>query len=238
MPRKKRRPSKRPPAPKPASESPRAGSEGKGSQPRKASGWRRVGVWLVWVLGAACAAGLAALALLYPGSAGPGGGRDVALDVVGDESPEALAARLEAAGLVKRPGLFAFYVRLTGAAGNVARGTHILPDNLTPRELLERLERSPYAGRVRVTFPEGFTRFDIARRLQERHVCWGRDFLTAVASPALLHELHADGDSLEGFLFPATYDFAADSDPTDVARKLKAEFDRRWAALEERHASG
>jgi UPF0755 protein len=50
--------------------------------------------------------------------------------------------------------------------------------------------------------------------------------------------MHVDGDSAEGFLFPATYELAADSDPADVVRRMKAEFDKRYIALDQKHPSG
>ena len=178
------------------------------------------------------------LLVVFPGEHGPGTGRDVELAVPGDESAEALAQRLEAAGLVAHPRMFAFYVRLSGGAGRVVRGTHLLTDDLSPRDLFARLERGTGAGHVKVTIPEGWTRFDIARRLQALHVCALRGFLDATETPALLAELHVPGDTAEGFLFPATYDLTPDSDPLDVVRRMKSEFDKRWATLESRSQAG
>jgi len=89
-----------------------------------------------------------------------------------------------------------------------------------------------------VTIPEGWTIFDTARRLQTMHVCTVAAWLAAARSPELLRELHLTGESAEGFLFPATYDLAPDSDATDVVRRMKAEFDRRYDAIVGRHAAG
>jgi UPF0755 protein len=127
------------------------------------------------------------------------------------------------------------WLRLTGGAGSVVPGMHLLTDDASPRALMSRLERRSGGGSVRVTFPEGWTRFDMARRLQERHVVSLRGFLGATTDPALLHELGVTGDSAEGFLFPATYDLALDSDARDVVRRLKREFDRRWDSLSHLH---
>ncbi len=197
---------------------------------------RRLGAATLVVLFVVLGAGVL-LTVVYPSRRGPGAGRDVELTVVGDESPRALAGRLSAAGLIADPGLFAAYARLAGE-GHVARGAHLLTDDLSPRELLSRLERHGAATHVRVTFPEGWTRFDMAKRLHASHVCTQRAFLDATEDPALLQELHVDGASIEGFLFPATYELAGDSEPADVVRRLKAEFDKRWFALEQRHPYG
>jgi UPF0755 protein len=128
-------------------------------------------------------------------------------------------------------------VRATGGTGTLAPGVHVLTDDASPRELMARLERHPGGGKARVTFPEGFTRFDMARRLQDKHVTSLRAFLEATTDAALLLELGLDGDSAEGFLFPATYDLDLDSDPRDVVRRMKREFDRRWDILSRAHSS-
>ena len=144
------------------------------------------------------------------------------LTLEGDESPDALAARLEAAGLITNPRLFAAYARLSGVRGHLARGAHLVTDDLSARELVARLERRGGAAHVRITFPEGWTRFDMAKRLHATHICAQRAFLAATEDRALLDELHIDGPSSEGFMFPATYELAADSEPAEVVRRLKA----------------
>ncbi len=173
----------------------------------------------------------------YPLSRGPGVGRDVELDLPGDESPDALSDRLATAGVVAHPRLFAVYLRLTGGAAHAVRGAHLLTDDLTPRELVARIDRTALAGHARVTFPEGWTRFDIGRRLQQAHVCTQRAFLDASADPSMLADLRVDATSAEGFLFPATYELPLDADAKDVVRRMKIEFDKRWSAAEARHGS-
>jgi UPF0755 protein len=155
----------------------------------------------------------------------------VEVDVAADDSPDNLARALAAAGLVSSPRVFALWLRMTGGTHAVVAGPHLLTDDASPRQLVARLERRPGGGNVRVTFPEGWNRFDMARRLQDKEVCGLRDFLEATTDDGLLHELGIDGDSAEGFLFPATYDLAFDSDPRDVVRRMKREFDRRWDLL-------
>jgi UPF0755 protein len=237
MKKRKRGPrSKRPPGePKPP-HAPKAPGPS-GSSRAESLPWK-VARWTLWIVGGLGLALFVGLVIVFPGGHGPGTGRDVELVVPGDESAEVLARRLEAAGLTDSPRLFAAYIRFSGGAGRVVPGTHLLTDDLSPRDVLARLERSSGAGRVKVTIPEGWTRFDIARRLQALHVSALRPFLDATASPALLAELHVQGDTAEGFLFPATYDLAPDSDPSDVVRRMKGEFDRRWTTLEGKSQAG
>jgi UPF0755 protein len=195
------------------------------------------GKWALVVALLAVAGAAGVFLFGYPLARGPGAGRDVEVVLPGGESPDALAERLGAAGLVAHPRLFAVYLRLTDGAKTAVKGDHLLTDDLSPRELVARLERSPFAGRAKVTFPEGWTRFDIGKRLQLSHVCTQRAFLDATVDADVLAELRLDGPSTEGFMFPATYDLPYDADPREVVRRMKAEFDRRWSIAEARHGS-
>jgi len=193
-----------------------------------------------WALGAAGVLAVAASTwffVLYPSERGPGQGHGVDVVVAPGTTTAGLAATLASAGLVSDPRLFALWVRLTGGTGAVLPGPHLLSDDASPREIMARLERVPGGGSVRVTFPEGWNRFDMGRRLQDKHVVAIRPFLEATTDPALLRELGVEGDSAEGFLFPATYDLSLDSDPRDVVRRMKREFDRRWDILSRAHSA-
>jgi UPF0755 protein len=180
--------------------------------------------------------GALGLFVVYPSERGPGDGHPVELVLPPAPGVGALTDVLTRAGLVGHPYLFATWLRCTGGASGVVPGRHLLTDDASPRELMNRLERRAGAT-TRVTLPEGWTRFDMAKRLQEKHVVALRDFLDATVDAQLLQELGVDGDSAEGFLFPATYDFPMDSDPADVVRRMKHEFDRRWDLLSRGHGS-
>lgn len=193
--------------------------------------------WLLAALSLLVALASTALFVLYPVERGPGEGGAVEVAVPRSPSASGLAALLSGAGVVTSPRLFALWVRATGGTGAVVAGTHLLTDDATPRELMARLERRSGGGSVRVTFPEGWTRFDMARRLQDKHVVALREFLDATADAALLRDLGLTGDSAEGFLFPATYDLSLDSDARDVVRRMKHEFDRRWDVVSHAHSA-
>jgi len=97
---------------------------------------------------------------------------------------------------------------------------------------------------LRIVFPEGFTRRDMAARiravdkiaLNERHVrarLSPQGYLALTAGSALPGRFAGDGKrrQLEGFLFPATYDFTRKTTTKQlVARQLQA-FHRNWARV-------
>ncbi len=194
-------------------------------------------VWLaVFGLGALVAAFATYLLVVFPSAAGPGAGKDVEVVVDRDEPTSSVIAKLERGGLLRSPKMFALYARFVGL--HVTAGSHLLTDDASASELVRRLEREGNATRAKVTIPEGWNRFDIAKRLQTLHVAWSQAFLDATANTDLLREIGVDGDTAEGFLFPATYDFPLDSDPKDIVRRLVSEFDRRFNQLEQNHRLG
>jgi UPF0755 protein len=187
-------------------------------------------VWLAATL--AIFAGIyLALVLGYAGSRGPGLGREVELDWPSRVSPDDAAERLHAAGLVAHPRLFALYLRAVAATDGFRAGHHFLTDDLSPRELVRRMQRAPVQERAKVRIPEGLTRFDIAKRLQMAKVCAAHAFVDATTDPELLARLAIPAGSAEGFLFPATYDFPMDSDASAIVARMKSEFDKRYERL-------
>lgn len=225
--RRRRRKPAQPPAPREAAAT--------GTPPR---GLRQsLAPWVLGSLGVVAVAASTWFFVLYPSERGPGQGRGVDVVVAVDTTASDLAGALAVAGVVSSPSLFTLWVRATGGAGAVLPGSHLLSDDASPREIMARLERVPGGGSVRVTFPEGWNRFDMGRRLQDKHVVALRPFLEATTDPAFLRELGVEGDSAEGFLFPATYELPFDSDPRDVVRRMKREFDRRWDILSRAHSS-
>ena len=112
-------------------------------------------------------------------------------------------------------------------AGKLQAGYYELAPTMSAREIAERIASGKQAT-AKVTFPEGFTVKQIAARLAEKGLIEEDAFL-AEATPAILvgSGLHLKGDSVEGYLFPATYVFEYGSTPEDVVWQMAEEFRRR-----------
>jgi uncharacterized YceG family protein len=100
----------------------------------------------------------------------------------------------------------------------------------------------PLPHQFRVVFPEGFTRMQMAQRVQavariahrERDV---RPLISAKAYLAASHPRVVRGFGskrlpLEGFLFPATYDFTAHSTSAQLVQQQLKAFRQDWAQLD------
>lgn len=188
------------------------------------------------MVAAACAA-LLALVFGFGRTRAPDQGRVVEINWPDGLDAGEAAALLAAEGLVESERAMALYLGATGGTEAFVPGPHLLFEGATPRELRQLLARAEGRPTAKLTIPEGFSRFDIAARLEKLRIAGRKTFLAATADGALLDALGIErggavgAESAEGYLFPATYELALDSDARDVARRLVAESDRRWSAL-------
>jgi UPF0755 protein len=173
--------------------------------------------------------------LVWARTSGPGSGKSFAYDVAPGASAIAVARDLAAQGALSSPRLFALY--WAWSEGEPGPGQHLLRDNLSARELAQRLSRLPGRPSVRLTFPEGFNSLQMAERLMHHEICTAESFRAAANNPKLLRELGIRGPSAEGRLFPATYELLVDSDAESVVRLLALETHKRLGKLETDHAA-
>jgi UPF0755 protein len=141
----------------------------------------------------------------------------------------AVGKLLEDAGLVRSGSLFSLYLRFSDRDKKLRPGYYRLEGRgmrAVAVDLTERLE--PLT--VKVTFPEGWRAADIAERLSENHFD-GAHFLALVNHPpAELRPVEAEGPTLEGFLFPATYEFGLDATPEEILQTMTQRMAQEFTA--------
>lgn len=113
-------------------------------------------------------------------------------------------------------------------------GEYNLNSYMSYEDIAEKLKAPDVSHKaVKVCIPEGTNAMEIADILQENNVCnadeflnecksidgYDFDFLSSVPDSDMI------AYKVEGFLFPATYDFAQNSDPRDVIEEMLETFD-------------
>ncbi len=89
-------------------------------------------------------------------------------------------------------------------------------------------------GRVFVkefVIPEGFTMFDIADLAAQQGFLTRDEFLAAARDPSPIRDIAPRAPSLEGFLFPATYEFPRHMTGKDMAAAMLKKFRQEWLTL-------
>lgn len=80
---------------------------------------------------------------------------------------------------------------------------------------------------VRITFPEGYTVYQMGQLLEQKGVCTAEDFYTAANTPVTGIEIVNSDERaflLEGYLFPDTYDFYLNESADSVIRRFTDNF--------------
>ena len=140
-----------------------------------------------------------------------------------------IAIKLHEAGVLRSPLYFRLYTRLTGKGGAIKAGPYQFNDGMSPAEILNKL----VAGDIyvwRFAVPEGYSIFQLAELLSARKIVTKDAFLAACRDQSLLQELGIGGDSVEGYLFPSTYDLMPGSDAPAIIRQMVRQFEREFNA--------
>lgn len=145
------------------------------------------------------------------------------------EDAKQIGERLARAGVIESARLFEANATLTRRRGKLRPGNYNLPRGMSNGAAIEALMQGPAAKVVKtfkVTLPEGQSRRELASLISKTAV--RGDYLRATSSPAALRRARRLGAprsarSLEGFLFPATYEMVDDATTSNlVDRQLDA----------------
>ncbi|MGH2786868.1 MAG: endolytic transglycosylase MltG [Actinomycetota bacterium] len=169
----------------------------------------------------------------FLGSSEPG--KKVEVLVAKGASVNAIAEELERAGVIRSSFGFRLVTFVEAGAEDIQAGRYRLPQGLTARAALEALiDEGPLAEDfVVVTFPEGWWLDEFAARVAENTDILKGEFVKIATSGAVRSRFQPQGvDTLEGLLFPSTYQIGKKEDARGVIEKLVREFDRRMAAID------
>lgn len=139
--------------------------------------------------------------------------------------------QLHEKGFLKSPLLFFAMTKFTGIT--VRSGEYAMSPHLNLLDVLERFKNGGSPLSIPVTFPEGFTLRQMARRVEENEIGGFGRFLKLAgkicrASDAL--PFKPPVNSCEGFLFPDTYLVRQDEKEEQIITKMLENFTRKLPA--------
>jgi UPF0755 protein len=178
-----------------------------------------------------------AASLLFLGAIGfwtvrvlnPPGNPGVAINfTVNDgDTISSIASRLEKAGIVGNATIFRWYASTKGKIV-LTPGYYALHPKDDAGSIIEALATPPAQTFISVTFPEGLTVAQMAQRLSEKMTFMkASDFIAAsndVSIPSTLRPKTVT--SLEGLLFPDTYQISGDDTEARVVARLASMMER------------
>ena len=119
------------------------------------------------------------------------------------------------------------YLRSFSDASKIQAGEYQFPSPITPLEVLKEMERGEERT-VKLTIPEGYTRFDIAKRIAEKFPgnpsMDERAILTLMDDVSLIKDFDPQAKNLEGYMYPSTYSFPPDAQPKQIIKTMLEQF--------------
>lgn len=154
-------------------------------------------------------------------------------------TPSQIVAKLANEGILESSTPTSFYLRTFGNPAGLKAGEYKFPSPITPLQALAILEKGEERS-TRLVIPEGFTRFDIAKRIAEflnkNAALTGsqsppideKQVLVLMNDTASIRDIAPEAKNLEGYMYPSTYDLAPDATPEKIITTMVNQFRKIW----------
>lgn len=137
---------------------------------------------------------------------------------------DSAANQLQEKGVIKNAAVFQMVAKFQKKAEKPHDGTYQFRGGMTVEQVMAALKR-PLKQMVRI--PEGWWIARVAKRLEEKGVCTAQEYIEACKSPEKYEKaagFDLPSDSLEGYLYPDTYDLPPMIGADAVVRRQLAAF--------------
>ena len=135
----------------------------------------------------------------------------------------AAAFLLESEGIVTHPYYFILMCKLNRSSPLIKAGEYELRASITPLEVFQILEKGEYRKHY-ITIPEGYTLNQIAKLLVKEQLINQDKFSRLARDREFIKSLKIDASSLEGYLFPDSYEFTKESGEVFILKKMVSRF--------------
>jgi UPF0755 protein len=144
------------------------------------------------------------------------------VDIPHGTSRRAVAHILKNAGVIRNSFAFEFYAR-RHPKRTLEAGEYLFDHPLAGKDVFWKLANGEVYQQP-FTVREGETIFDIARNLEAAKLMTAGDFLKAAEDPSEIKDLFPEARTLEGFLFPATYNLPRHAPAEELTEMMVRKF--------------
>src|SRR5439155_636508 len=145
-----------------------------------------------------------------------------------------IANRLQRADAIRSRAGFVLLTMARGSSRSLKAGEYELERGATTLDVLTLIE----SGRVKqhaILHPEGATVTELARVLEADRLTTARDVARLSTDAAFLKTLSIDGPSLEGYLFPDTYQLVRGMTPEEILTRMVRRMRSKLGAAIDEH---
>ncbi|HEX5966700.1 MAG TPA: endolytic transglycosylase MltG, partial [Pyrinomonadaceae bacterium] len=152
------------------------------------------------------------------------------IEIPRGSSPSSIVKKLADEGVLKSEWPLKLYLKATGRGASLKAGEYDFPSPVSPLGVLAKLQQGQ-RRLTRLTVPEGWTRWDIAKamtQVPELHLDSEAQALELMNNVSLISDLDPQAKNLEGYLFPDTYEFAPDTSAAQLIEMMVKRFRDVW----------
>lgn len=141
-----------------------------------------------------------------------------------------LANELKAGGVIRSSWHFVLMTRLRGEAHRLKAGEYRFSDDMTPDVILHKIVTGDVDYR-KFTLPEGYSVYQAAELLEQKGYFKKEVFLEKCRDRALLARLGVNEASVEGYLYPATYNLSRSGSEEQLLEQMIGQFNKSYADI-------
>ena len=182
---------------------------------------------LLLIILAACAVGYLWMSIQQPYQGFSAQG--VFVDLPHGASSRAVARLLEQNGVIRSATAFEFYAR-RHPKRRLQAGEYFFNKPISGHDVFWQIADG-HVFEQPFTVREGETMFDIARDLEAGKYMTAAEFLAAAKNPELIHDLAPDAKTLEGYLYPATYNLPRHPVAIELTAEMVKKFKEEWVRI-------
>ncbi len=152
------------------------------------------------------------------------------IEIPRGSSPSSIVKKLAAEGVIKHEWPLMLYLKGTGRGSTLKAGEYDFPSPVSPMAVLAKLQQGQ-RRLTRLTIPEGWTRWDIAKamtQVSELKLESEAQALQLMDNVSLIGDLDPEAKNLEGYLFPDTYEFSPETTPAELVEMMVKRFREVW----------
>lgn len=146
-------------------------------------------------------------------------------------SPSEIVDKLANEGIITNAFVMKNYLRFFGDGSKIKAGEYQFDSPISPMQVLQELEKGEERT-TKLTIPEGWTRFEIAKRIAEKFPqnppMDEKAVLYLMDDVSLIKDLDPNAKNLEGYLYPTTYNFPKETKAQDIIKRMVDQFRKTW----------
>lgn len=156
------------------------------------------------------------------------------LEVKSGDTINVIIEQLSQQGLIDHPQSVRWIAKYFKVGAKIKTGDYLVHSQLTVEDLFNLISSGKSKGRY-LTIPEGYNIFEIAQIFEKENLMTAKEFLTYVTEAHTINRLLPHyAASLEGYLFPETYQITKHTKGPQLIDKMVLTFFARFESLKQK----